>query len=536
MKMFKLLFAFLFVATFVSAQEIELMQIASGFSSPVDIKNAGDDRLFIVERAGRIKIIDGTGTTLSTNFLSITGQVGDDPNERGLLGLEFHPNYATNGYFYVNYTQNNGDTRVSRFSVDANDPNIADPSSELVIIEMDQPFWNHNAGGLEFGPDGYLYIGTGDGGSGGDPGNRSQNPMNILGKMLRIDVDNGNPYAIPADNPFVNDNSTLDEIWAIGLRNPWRYSFDRETGDLWIGDVGQNNWEEIDFEPANSGGGFNYGWRCYEGDNNYNTAGCGNASDYRGPAIEYNHQGFTHCSVTGGFVYRGCDFPDLYGHYIYADYCSGRFWSITPDGSGGWTNQEVGSYPGYDISTFGEDVNGELYCARLGSGGRIYKVNSTVDAVSIDVTQTDETLTGPSGYNSYQWYLNGNAISGATSETVEISESGDYTLEVTSLNGCMYSSEIFAGIVGLEDLTSFESFSVSPNPFSDKLSLQMEVNASTELTIEVIDIAGRIVFSKNTTINGTATEELKLGQLTAGVYFVQIKTEEGSFATKVVKE
>ncbi len=534
MKFFKLLFALLLTSSSLFAQELELVQFATGFSQPTDITNAGDDRMFIVERAGRIKVIVDWGTTLGTPFLNITSQVSDDPNERGLLGLEFHPDYANNGYFYVNYTKGNGDTRISRFSVSATDPNIADASSELVILEIPQPFWNHNAGDLEFGPDGYLYIGTGDGGNGGDPGNRSQDPQNLLGKMLRIDVDNGTPYSIPADNPFVNDDSTLDEIWAIGLRNPWRYSFDSQTGDLWIGDVGQQVWEEINFEEANSGGGFNYGWRCYEGDAAYNTNGCQDASNYKGPVIDYSHGGFTHCSVTGGFVYRGCDNPDLIGHYIYADYCSGRFWSIVSDGAGGWTDQEVGSFNGYDISTFGEDVNGELYTARL-TQGRIYKVNST-NAVSVDVAQTDNTLSGPTGFDSYQWYLNGNEIAGATTTTYEITENGAYTLVVGTTNGCSYTSEEFSGIVGIEDLESFESFTVNPNPFSDVLALTIEVNTSTEVTIQVLDITGKVMLSKAQTLLGTSTESLKLGDAPSGVYFVYIKTNEGTLVEKVVKE
>ncbi|MFT5166269.1 MAG: glucose/arabinose dehydrogenase [Saprospiraceae bacterium] len=538
MKIIKLLFALFLFSSTVSAQEITLVQFATGFTAPVHIVNAGDERLFIVERFGKIKIIDEAGATLATPFLDISSQVNTNPNERGLLGLVFHPDYTNNGYFYVNYTRNDGDTRISRFSVDATDSNIADQSSETIIMEIAQPFWNHDGGNLVFGPDGYLYIGTGDGGDGGDPGNRAQNPQNLLGKMLRIDVDNGTPYGIPADNPFVNDVNTLDEIWAIGLRNPWRYSFDRETGDLWIGDVGQGQWEEIDFEPANSGGGFNYGWRCYEGNANYNTSGCGSASDYMAPILDYNHSGFTHCSVTGGFVYRGCDNPDLKGHYIYADYCSGRFWSIVSDGAGGWNDQQVGSFPGYDISTFGEDVNGELYTARL-TNGRIYKINST-NTVSIDIQPgvASNTLEGPSGYDTYQWFYEEQAIGGATADTLDITSTGtgNYMLVVTTANGCTYTSEVFFGVLGLEDLASFEAFSVNPNPFTDELTLSMEVNSSTEVSIQVVDITGKIIFSKEATLVGTTKETLQLSDLSTGVYFIHLKTTEGTITRKVVKE
>lgn len=390
----------LFSTTFFAQPDIELDFYVGGFSSPVDIVNAGDDRLFIVERSGTIKIVDATGTTLSTNFLNIDNKVVNTggQSEKGLLGLAFHPDYTNNGFFYVRYTNNSSNSILARYSVDSSNPNIADANSEVIIMEVDQPFGNHNGGGLKFGPDGYLYIGLGDGGSANDPGNRSQNPQTLLGKMLRIDIDNGSPYSIPADNPFVNDANVLDEIWALGLRNPWRYSFDRETGDLWMGDVGQGDWEEIDYQPASSTGGENYGWRCYEGNHNFNTSGCGPATDYVGPVFEYEQGGFSGpCSVTGGFVYRGTESPDLVGHYIVADYCTGDFWTVSSDGAGGWIGQEAGSFPGYDISTFGEDIHGELYVARMNGGGNnngnIYKIKSNLCAsldMSISVTNPCE--------------------------------------------------------------------------------------------------------------------------------------------------
>ena len=271
---------FFLIATFFSVilpaqPTVDLELFADGFSSPVDITNAGDERLFVVEKSGRIKIVLPDGTVLPTPFLNINPIVGSAGSEQGLLGLAFHPNYASNRYFFVNYTNNSGDTEIARYETDPANLNQALSNSGTVIMTIDQPFNNHNGGDIAFGPDGYLYIGMGDGGSGGDPGDRSQDPQELLGKMLRIDVDNGSPYGIPPDNPFINDTTVLDEIWAIGLRNPWRYSFDRETGDLWMGDVGQNEREEIDMQLASSTGGENYGWRCYEGDLPFNTSGCG---------------------------------------------------------------------------------------------------------------------------------------------------------------------------------------------------------------------------------------------------------------------
>ena len=382
------LITLLFFSSIISAQtmpDLSFNQYASGFNDPVSIANAGDNRLFIVEQAGRIKIID-QGIVQTTPFLNITSIVNDSQSEQGLLGLAFHPNYASNGYFYVYYTSNvstgstGKQTTISRFNVSSTNANIADPNSEVVILTIDQPYWNHNGGCIAFGPDNYLYIGMGDGGSGGDPDNYAQNTQSLLGKMLRIDIDNGNPYSIPSDNPFLGSINTLEEIWSIGLRNPWRFSFDSQTGDMWIGDVGQNAWEEISYEEAGSGGGRNYGWRCYEGFAPYNPNGCN--GNYTDPVHVYVNDGFggsSGCSVTGGYVYRGNQYPNLVGHYIFADYCSGKFYTIYDNmGGAGWTTTTQPN-TNYYVSAFGEDVNGELYFSDLGSG-RIYSIidNSVV--------------------------------------------------------------------------------------------------------------------------------------------------------------
>ena len=271
-----------------NAQQIELVSFATGFSNPVAIENAGDTRLFVAEQDGLIRIVSSTGTVNATPFLNLTSLVNSSGNEQGLLGLAFHPDYSTNGYFFINYTASNGSTQISRFSVDGLNSDLGDPASEYQILNIPQPYTNHNGGDLNFGPDGYLYIGTGDGGSGGDPGNRAQDPQELLGKMLRIDVDSGSPYSIPITNPFVGDGSTLDEIWALGMRNPWRFTFDAQTGDMYIADVGQNIWEEIDMQPASSTGGENYGWRCYEASATFNLAGgCPSASELTFPVYEY---------------------------------------------------------------------------------------------------------------------------------------------------------------------------------------------------------------------------------------------------------
>ena len=365
------------------------VRVASGFSQPTYVTHAPGDfeRLFVLEQAGRIRIIKN-GALLATPFLDIDPIVGSSGNEQGLLGLAFHPDYQNNGLFYVNYTNNGGHTIIRRYSVSA-DPDIADDTSDIRITRIDQPFPNHNGGWIDFGPDGYLYVALGDGGSACDPGQRAQDITDqLLGKLLRIDVDgddfpadDGENYAIPPDNPFVGITGD-DEIWAYGLRNPWRCSFDRLTGDLWIGDVGQGQREEIDFEAAGSPGGGNYGWDCKEGTACSTVSGCspsgcacadGSLID---PIHEYTHGG-GNCSLSGGYVYRGCAIPDLEGHYFFGDFCTAIIWSLTYDGvSVSVTNRTTELDPPdfaiNQITSFGEDAFGEVYI--VDRGGEIFKI------------------------------------------------------------------------------------------------------------------------------------------------------------------
>ncbi|MAN59842.1 MAG: hypothetical protein CMC08_08415 [Flavobacteriaceae bacterium] len=368
------LYVALFALVFsLNAQDVDIELFASGFSSPVTLQHAGDERLFVVEQGGRIKILNPNGSINSTPFLDITSQVSIG-NERGLLGLAFHPNYASNGYFYVNYTKANGDTRVSRFSVSGGNPDLADPNSESIVLEYSQPFSNHNGGCLAFGPDGYLYISSGDGGASGDPGNRAQNTTLLLGKLLRIDVDTPGgvePYEIPSDNPFAGSNTNAEEIWAYGLRNPWRFSFDTVEGNLWIADVGQASREEVNKVPV-SAAGLNFGWRCYEGDDPFNNTGCPPAGDLTFPVFDYTSASpSSNCSITGGYVYRGSKYTDISGLYLFADYCSGLIGSLDD------TNNFIdhGSFSGNWVS-FGEDVNKELYIVSI--GGSIYSITGGV--------------------------------------------------------------------------------------------------------------------------------------------------------------
>ena len=373
---------------------IVLDSFSTGFYQATDIANAGDSRLFVTEQPGMIRILTADGVLMSTPFLDISGRVDTSHNERGLLGLTFHPDYKNNGYLYVNYTAKpDGDTRISRFTRMASDSNKADPNSELIILTQDQPFGNHNAGALHFGPDGYLYFGFGDGGAAGDQLEVAQDGSSLLGKMIRIDVNGTQPYSIPSSNPFVGNAGILDEIWAIGVRNPFRFSFDKMTGDMWIADVGQNEWEEINFEPAGSPGGNNWGWDCYEGNHPFELTGCAAIANYDFPVFEYPNNTTFGCAILGGYVYRGDDYPNLQGHYLFTDLCTGRMWTLFPDGAGGWDTTDQGKMTDNSFTTFGQAMDGELYVAER--TGNIYRIRTTVGASTKDLEDFGYQLLTP---------------------------------------------------------------------------------------------------------------------------------------------
>ena len=392
MNKFKLLILIILFSNFSFSQSVILESFGPSFSSPVEIKNAGDERLFVVEKSGKIKILNPDGSVNSTPFLDIEDRVSTNANERGLLGLAFHPNYPENPFFFVNYTNNSGDTTISKFSV-STDENIAN-ESETVLLVINQPYGNHNGGCINFGPDGNLYIGMGDGGSGGDPQNYSQSTGSLLGKMLRINVNSG-AYSIPENNPYG------DEIWSVGLRNPWKFSFDSENGNLWIADVGQNEFEEINMvenNPAN----VNYGWRCYEGDEPYNMSGCPD-NGLTFPVATYSHynSGDFKCSITGGYVYRGNQISGLNGVYFFADYCSGEIGMLSTEDNSNWEmNLTFPNINGSWVS-FGEDISGELYIVSINGG--IYKI---IDAA---LSQNELTLNNLIIYpNPFEEYVNMN--------------------------------------------------------------------------------------------------------------------------------
>lgn len=525
----------------------------TGLSAPVDITNAGDGtgRLFIVEQGGRIRIFDGS-TLLTTPFLNISSIITSG-GERGLLSLAFHPDYETNRYFFVYYTNLSGDITIARYRTPAATPNQAHPDSSVVLLNIPKPFSNHNGGDLNFGPDGYLYFATGDGGSGGDPNNYAQTGTSLLGKMIRINVNDSliSPYySIPPDNPYVVDPLVDDHIWALGLRNPWRWSFDRSTNDMWIADVGQGAWEEVNFRSAGTTGGINYGWRCYEGNAAYNTAGCQPQSSYISPIFVYPHNfatgGF---SITGGFVYRGAEHAALFGYYICADYVSGNVWLINPNGGGGWTTTMQTGLPG-NISGFGEGEDATLYAVSL--NGTVYKVDLSV---VLPFTLLSFTGNKMDGYNELQW------------KTGDEQNMNRYIIEY-STDGVyfQYSGEVVArNQPGIQQY-SFRHYTTGSRKLFYRLkaeNLDRSVNYSAVISIDpkiglikvlptlitdnilriysekllfnanIIDSYGRLILSKD--LSGQqGSFAIQLPALSRGVYWVKIETAAGFEVFRVV--
>ncbi len=353
-----------------NTQAQTLTQVADGFVQPLSITHAGDGsgRLFVVEQRGTVRVVHDE-TLVTQHYLDLQDRTRSQ-GERGLLGLAFHPDFADNARLFVHYTDTGGTTVLSELRAATADADVVDPASERVILTLEQPYGNHNGGQIAFGPDGFLYLGLGDGGSGGDPLDAGQDLGTWLGTILRLDVDGEHPYAVPGDNPFVGVDDALDEIWAYGLRNPWRFSFDRANGDLWIADVGQNEVEEVNRQDADSAGGENYGWRIMEGDACYDPpTGC-DPTGLTMPVLTYTHASGWGRSVTGGYVYRGNDVPSLAGAYVFGDYISGRIFVAEGEGDD-WTARIL-LEPGFRIATFGQDEAGELYVADY-QGGVLYR-------------------------------------------------------------------------------------------------------------------------------------------------------------------
>lgn len=557
-----------------SAQlDFEFTEVASSFSNPVDIANDGFnvDRLYIVQQSGEIKLMkknNGTWTTNSTNFLTITSKV-QSGGEMGLLGMTFHPDFETNGYFYVNYTTGTSNatrkTIIERYTVNANGE-VANLNSNFTIIEIAQPHTNHNAGDLEFGPDGMLYIALGDGGNGNDPDERSQDLNELLGKMLRLDVDGGTPYAIPSDNPYVNETG-LDEIWSIGLRNPWRFSFDRLSGDIWFGDVGQLDLEEVSFQPANSTGKENYGWDCYEGNlKNFNAGEHPDCFDANGnpmfnhvpPVFEYGREVNSALSVVGGYVYRGQKYPNLQGHYFLAEYYNQDIWTIEKNGDS-FDVETHGAKGVSSIASFGEDVDGELYLVSRNTG-RVYQVTSTVLPIQL--------ISFEGFYKNKQVELTWTSIADSQSSHFEIERSANGTdfqnigkvqVETAPNNEASYQftdgqatfSELYYRLKMVNKDGSFEysksvviyfndqaELSIFPNPNQGSFNLLIKghTNDAKPVNIIIRTLTGKLVYQqKHLASLLPFDQQLFLENLPNGVYDVEVNFDGQVLRHQMVK-
>lgn len=521
----------------LSTLSIELQPWAQGLVEPVGIANADDQRLFILERNGRVKVVADSMQVLETPFLDIRTQVNSSYGEQGLLGLAFDPGYADNGYFYVYYCAGSGpgSSRLSRFQV-SDDPNVADPTSEVVLYTVDQPFVNHKGGDVHFGRDGYLYLGFGDGGSGNDPQGNGQSPNTPLGSMIRIDVsEHSDTYAIPADNPFVGAADALPEVWAYGLRNPWRWSFDRSTGDMWIADVGQSAFEEVDHWPAGEAwnSGPNFGWRCREGlvpTPGISHAGCPDEEELVAPVRVFGQSHYGWCAIIGGYVYRGSQYPRLEGKYIFTDHCAGDFVSL--DAEYHLDTLLVTDNSGH-YSAFGEGVDGELYVADM-HGGKVWKIADACPMPEPIVEFDGELLTSTDA-DGWQWYLNGTPIQGANENSYTPEESGSYTVVARfgeGLDACQLTSEPVEVILTGIGEQEAPSMSVYPQPAT--ASLVMESTWDGLRSVELIDTNGRVV-RRAVWPTGTDKITLDVADLPAGNYVLRANDVQGPRWASVVQ-
>lgn len=509
--------------------QLALVNWANGLSNVVDLAHAGDSRLFAVQRQGIIRIISDSMQVITDPFLDIQDSVNSIGGEQGLLGLTFDPDHANNGYFYVYYIAGSGPgtSRISRFQV-SSDPDSADAASEEILYSWPQPFTNHNGGDLEFGPDGLLYVGFGDGGDGGDPLNNAQDLTDPLGDLVRLDVsDPDTTWTVPTTNPWTSAQDTLPEIWASGLRNPYRFGFDRLTGDLWIGDVGQNAWEEVDRWPAGDNSGPNFGWRCYEGDASYNTQGCQGMSNYEFPVTTHENiaNGGTWCSSIGGRVYRGNTWPHLYGRYIYTDYCAGEFWVLHPDGQGGWIDELGLSTGAQGYVVIAEDHNGELYTGNTSSG----QVKKIVDKCPMDPPSIalNGGIIASTAALTYQWYLDGAMLTGETGQTITPAVNGSYYVVATYPGPCTLTSDTldFLGNGVLETIQN--DFRIYPQPARDALVIDRDEHRSDALRALLIDGTGRTVLDVAFP-TGQRTLRLDLEEMSEGLYVLELRDGIGA--------
>ncbi len=544
LKVFLLLLSFFTKASLAQPPVITYQPLITGLNRPIDIVDAGDgsNRLFIVEQPGTVRVWNGT-SLLATPFTNIASRLSTGGGEQGLLSMAFHPRYDTNGYFFLYYTNTAGDIELARGKVSAADPNVANPDSFWVMMSIPKPFSNHNGGDLNFGPDGMLYFATGDGGAANDPGNNAQTGSSRLGKMLRLNVDsfyNSRRYVIPPDNPFIGNAAFDSAVYAYGLRNPFRWSFDRQTGNMWIGDVGQDIKEEVNFRPAGGTAGINYGWRCFEGTvQNASVPLCDPTNDIL-PIFEYNNPPGAPAAVTGGFVYRGTDYPNFRGYYIAADVYSGNIYTVYPS-SGGYTSSTQSS-PINIVVSFGEDEEGELYAASqstntvyrvVATGGGVLPV--TLTAFSARTTGSINELQWTTGYeqNTARFHIeystNGTGFQRAgTVAASRISNGSAYTYRhhYSSTGDVFYRLAIqdddgstrYSAILRLG--TGKAGIKINPTLVRNKTIQLQSGNPSDQLRL--VNTSGQVVFEKR--LNGfTGTMIVHLpSSLVPGMYVVQV--------------
>ena len=526
-----LLFAGLAWSTQAYAQSrIELVPYAAELGTAVDITHAGDGRLFVARQYGAIFLVRDSMDVADIEFLDIASRVLFN-GERGLLGMAFDPDFATNGHFYVNYITGTGDgiSRISRFTVGPN-PDVADPNSEVVLISLPQPNPIHQAGGLAFGTDGYLYCALGDGGGSDDPNNEGQDPTSLFGTILRIKPEADGTYSIPPDNPFVGaSGDTLPEIWAYGLRNPFRFGIDPANGDLWIGDVGQERWEELDHWPGGLNTGPNFGWRCYEGNAPFITAGCADSTTFQWPVVALSHGilGGTACAIVAGEVYRGTRYPYLYGRHLYTDFCSGELRSVMPDGQGGWVDELLLSTGMLGITSIGADSAGELYTTNVISG-LVHKIVDRCAEVSVAIDLVGDSLVSTEA-DTYQWFLNGDTITGATDRYLELTGNGTYTVSVTLNEGCAVDSEpyVFLSTAMFSPASPGAVLRIRPVPADDVVYIEGDGTNSAGAMLHILDARGRMLRAVRWPVGGQRMA-VPVRDLVDGLYTALLIGDAGS--------
>lgn len=508
--------------------QLELVPWANGLSLALDVTHCGDGRLFVARQHGVISIVTDSMVVLPTPFLNIQSQVLNN-GERGLLGLAFDPDYANNGFFYVNYTAppGIGTTRISRFHVSA-DPNVADPLSEVILMTLPQPDPIHESGGLVFGNDGYLYVALGDGGGASDPNAYGQDLDNLFGIIARIKPEPDSTYSIPPDNPFANSTEgERPEIWAYGLRNPYRIAIDPANGDLWIGDVGQALWEEIDHWPAGANTAPNFGWRCYEGNSQFIFDGdCSVDSTYVFPEVVKAHStlGGTFCAIVGGEVYRGAMYPRMFGRYLYTDFCAGELRTLTATGPDAWVDSLALLSGQVGLSSIGADLEGELYATNV-INGKLFKIKDRCPMDAPVVVQDGGSLLSTAGA-SYQWFFEGIEVPDAVDQTILPFQAGNYSVQVTYSNGCVKTSLPFFYLSTGVAASMADHIRVHPQPATNAIVIERNVVAESTWYIRLFDATGRML-ERSTWSAGTTRTQIDVSGLRSGVYVIDLVDAEG---------